>query len=224
MNHVVKRTITALILAAVVVCALIYIPLSVLIPLVCVFAILALIEYAQLLMRKVPLQSPQFILFFVIGALLLCAGFVALPLIASKFGNLMLLYIVSIVKMSDMGGFAFGLSSQRLMKNGNHKLCPTISPNKSWEGLGGSIFGSCLISCCFMPITQFGWGASLLLGVMAALVGTFGDLVESKFKRWVDVKDSSTMKLTNGMGGFLDMFDSLIFAPAILFVLLSLWR
>ncbi len=221
MNHVMKRTITALSLAAVVVCALIYIPLSALIPLVCVFAVLALIEYAQLLARKVPVKSSTFALVFTVGALLLCAGFAALPLIASKFGNLMLLYVVAIVKISDMGGFAFGLSSQRLMKNGNHKMCPTISPNKSWEGLGGSVFGSCLISCCFMPITQFGWGTSLALGVTAALVGTFGDLVESKFKRWVDVKDSSTMKFTNGMGGLLDMFDSLLFAPAVLFLIMT---
>jgi phosphatidate cytidylyltransferase len=50
--------------------------------------------------------------------------------------------------------------------------------------------------------------------VLAAFIGTSGDLVESKFKRWVGVKDSSAMKITNGMGGFLDMFDSMLFAPA----------
>ena len=53
-------------------------------------------------------------------------------------------------------------------------------------------------------------------------MGTAGDLVESKFKRWVGVKDSSTMKITNGMGGFLDMIDSLLFAPAVLYFLMGL--
>ncbi len=224
MNHIAKRTITALTVATAVVLALIYIPLVALVPLACAFAILALVEYAQLLMRKVPLRASAFLPLFLLGVLLLGAGFVALPLIAFKFGNLMLLYTVAIIKISDMGGFAFGLSSARLMKNGNHKLCPNISPNKSWEGLFGSIFASCVISCSFMPMTQFSWGFSLFLGVMAALVGTFGDLVESKFKRWVGVKDSSTMKWTNGMGGFLDMFDSLIFAPAAIFLILLFWR
>ena len=52
--------------------------------------------------------------------------------------------------------------------------------------------------------------------MVAALVGTAGDLVESRFKRWVGVKDSSTMKITNGMGGILDMLDSLLIAPAVL--------
>ena len=56
---------------------------------------------------------------------------------------------------------------------------------------------------------------ALAFGVTAALVGTFGDLVESKFKRWVGVKDSSTF-MPAGMGGLLDMFDSLLFAPAVL--------
>jgi hypothetical protein len=95
-------------------------------------------------------------------------------------------------------------------------------PNKSWEGLAGSVFASCLVSCCFMGGTHFGIVKSLVCGVTAALVGTFGDLVESKFKRWVGVKDSSTMKITNGMGGFLDMFDSLLFAPAVIYILMGL--
>jgi phosphatidate cytidylyltransferase len=68
-----------------------------------------------------------------------------------------------------------------------------------------------------MPATHFALGKALAFGVAAAIIGTAGDLVESKFKRWVGVKDSSTMKITNGMGGFLDMFDSLMFAPAMLY-------
>ena len=222
MNPILKRTLTGLAVGAAVILAILYAPAAAFPWAVGVLAALACAEYAVLLRRKVPLLS-------VIGALALWFGFAlvvgglwALPTIVAKYGNLMLLYVVAIIKFSDVGGFAFGLTSAKLMKGGNHKLCPTISPNKSWEGLFGSVFASCLVSCCFMGVTHFGVLKSLALGVTAALVGTAGDLVESKFKRWVGVKDSSAMKITNGMGGFLDMFDSLLFAPFVIYILMGL--
>ena len=119
-------------------------------------------------------------------------------------------------RSSDVGGFAFGVSSAKFMKGGNHKLCPSVSPGKSWEGLLGSVVLSCAVSLLFLPFTRFSAAKALAFGVAAALLGTAGDLAESKFKRWVGVKDSSTMKITNGMGGILDMVDSLLFAPAVL--------
>lgn len=216
MNPILKRTITALSIAAAVVTAIIYAPPAAIAPVVAILATFAVIEYGQLLKLKLDPKGLKYTLWVIVGAALLFALLSALPLIASTKGNLMMLYVIAIIKISDMGGFAFGLSSAKLMKGGNHKLCPTISPNKSWEGLFGSVFGSCLVSAAFMPITQFGIVKSLMLGLAAALVGTFGDLVESKFKRWVGVKDSSTMKFTNGMGGVLDMLDSLLIAPAVI--------
>jgi len=134
----------------------------------------------------------------------------SLVLIPWNIGVKWLLYTVAIIKISDMGGFAFGIAF------GKHKMCPAISPNKSWEGMAGSIFGSCLVSCLFMPMTHFSWAASIALGLAAAIVGTLGDLVESRIKREVGVKDSS-MFMPSGMGGLLDMFDSLVFAPALLY-------
>ena len=151
-----------------------------------------------------------------LGYVAIGLGLMALPEIAVRHGKLMMLYTVAIVKFSDVGGFAFGLTSAKLMKGGNHKMCPTISPGKSWEGLIGSLVFSSAVSCGFMGVTHFSVSKSIALGVVAAIVGTAGDLVESKFKRWVGVKDSSALKITNGLGGFLDMFDSLIFAPAVL--------
>lgn len=174
----------------------------VLVPVVFVTALLAMFSKTSKPMEKM-------------GTTLL--GFVYIPVMLSFFllipmtyGMKWLLYIVAIVKISDMGGFAFGKAF------GKHKMCPTISPNKSWEGLAGSVFASCLISCAFIPMTGFVWYKALAFGVAAALVGTLGDLVESRFKREVDVKDSATF-MPAGMGGFLDMFDSLVFAPAIFF-------
>ncbi len=137
---------------------------------------------------------------------LMLSFFIAIP---QRFGVMMMLYVIAVVKVSDMGGFALGVAF------GRHKLCPSISPNKSWEGLLGSVLASMIVSCLFMPLTQFGWGKALALGVTAAVVGTFGDLVESRFKRECEIKDSATF-MPAGLGGFLDMFDSLIFAPAVL--------
>ena len=216
MNPIAKRTVTALTVAAIVVCAVIFAPLAAIIPVVTVLGLLAFAEFAQLLAKRLVPFSGKYMASLAAGLVILACAFAVIPVIAYDHGNLRLLYVLAIVKISDMGGFAFGVAF------GRHKMCPTISPNKSWEGLFGSIFASCLVSCCFMGATGFGVVKSLVCGVTAALVGTAGDLVESKFKRWVGVKDSSTMKITNGMGGFLDMIDSLLFAPAVLYFLMGL--
>lgn len=212
MNPIAKRTISALTTAALVVLAIIYAPTSWIRPVFAVVIALVCVEFFLLLKRK--LGGLWLLLGALVGLAALCL-LGALPAIAVEYGNLMMLYIIAIVKISDMGGFAAGVSTAKLMKGGNHKMCPTISPNKSWEGLAGSVAASCILSCCFISFTHFVWYKALAFGVTAALVGTFGDLVESKFKRWVGVKDSSTF-MPAGMGGLLDMFDSLLFAPAVL--------
>lgn len=216
MNPVLKRIITALTTAALVVLAIVYLPTKALPPIFSVVMALAVIEFALLLKKKVPLASVRGIVGLLLGFAVIAGGLSALPASAVLTkSNLWMLYLIAIVKFSDMGGFAFGMSSAKLMKGGNHKLCPTISPNKSWEGLFGSVFASSVMSCAWMSFTHFGVGKALAFGAVAALVGTFGDLVESKFKRWVGVKDSATF-MPAGLGGFLDMFDSLLFAPAAL--------
>ena len=215
MNPVVKRIITALTTAAAVVLAIIYAPTSWLPWAFKALILVAFLEFWLLLKRRLGGGS-RLILPGLLGLLVIGGGLSALPATALAYGNLMMLYLIAIVKFSDMGGFALGMSTARLMKGGNHKLCPTISPNKSWEGLGGSVAASVLMSLAFLPITHFSSLKAVAFGVVAALVGTFGDLVESKFKRWVGVKDSATF-MPAGLGGFLDMFDSLLFAPAVLF-------
>ena len=215
MNPIAKRTISALTTAALVVLAIIYAPTSWIKPVVTVLAGLAFFEFSLLLQRKTSSLTLRWFVLGVFGCLVILTGLTSLSVIAIRHGNLMMLYIIAIIKISDMGGFAAGVSTAKLMKGGNHKMCPTISPNKSWEGLAGSVAASCILSCGFIPITHFSCPKALAFGVTAALVGTFGDLVESKFKRWVGVKDSSTF-MPAGMGGLLDMFDSLLFAPAAL--------
>jgi len=218
MNPIVRRIVTALSTAAAAVLAVVYAPSSWFLPAFVLLMAVAFVEYVLLLQKKTGLGLVQKASLLIGGLVVLC-GLLALPATAMKYDNLMMLYVIAIIKISDMGGFALGMSTARLMRGGNHKMCPTVSPNKSWEGLFGSVIGSCLLSCLFMPITHFGCGKSLVLGVTAALVGTAGDLVESKFKRWVGVKDSATF-MPAGLGGFLDMLDSLLLAPAVLLPLL----
>ena len=235
MNPILKRTLTGLAVGAVVICVALFAPPMAITSVAVCLILLSAIEFAFLMRKKKPsIWSWEVLdaLGFIFGVGLIVNGLWALAKIPAlygdatcgglRLGNVMLLYVIAIVKFSDVGGFAFGLTSAKLMKGGNHKMCPTISPNKSWEGLFGSVFASCLVSCCFMGATGFSVVKSLACGVTAALVGTAGDLVESKFKRWVGVKDSSAMKITNGMGGFLDMIDSLLFAPAVLYFLMGL--
>ena len=214
MNPIVKRIVVALATAAAVVCAIVYAPTSWFRPAFSVLAALCVLEYWQLLRRKVRLGSPKGAGLFLAGSLFLVFMLSFLPAVALRHGNLTMLYLIAIVKFSDMGGFAIGLGSKKLLGD-NHKLCPSISPGKSWEGLFGSVAASVLMSLAFLPVTHFAVGKALGFGVVAALVGTGGDLVESKFKRWVGVKDSATF-MPAGLGGFLDMVDSLLLAPAVL--------
>ena len=213
MNKVAKRTVSALTVAAAVVALILSVPPKWFPPAFALVYALALAEFVQLLRRKVALSSARGVFSLVFGAATLALPFVALPFVALTRGAAWMLYLVFVVKLSDMGGFALGVAF------GRHKLCPSISPNKSWEGLLGSVLASVALSLAFVGVTGFPWWKAVAFGVIAALVGTFGDLVESKFKRWVGVKDSSTF-LPAGMGGVLDTFDSLLFAPAILALLI----
>ena len=220
MNPILRRVLTGLVIGAAVIAAILLTPPQWMAPVVYAFILLALIEFALLLKRKFPL-SAWGVLVGIVGILVIPFGLLSLLKIAYlPNGNKLLLYVVAIVKFSDVGGFAVGVTTAKMMEGGNHKLCPSISPGKSWEGLFGSLLFSSLVSCAFIGITGFPVWKAILFGVVAALVGTAGDLVESKFKRWIGVKDSSAMAFTNGMGGILDMIDSLLFAPAVLLAMM----
>ena len=216
MNPILKRTITGLAVGLAVIVALLLVPTWAVLPAVCALILLAICEFLVLMRKKEPDVGRCRLPCLLVGAFVIACGLWALVEIASRHGNVMLLYVVAIVKFSDVGGFAFGIASAKFMKGGNHKMCPSISPGKSWEGLLGSVVFSCAVSCAFIAATHYSVPKSLAFGVAAALIGTAGDLVESKFKRWIGVKDSSALRITNGMGGVLDMLDSLIFAPAVL--------
>ena len=106
---------------------------------------------------------------------------------------------------------------------GRRKLFERISPNKTWEGtIGGGICTVLMawgLSFIIKDFTQIQW---LALGVVAAVFGTLGDLVESMLKRSVGVKDSGN--LLPGHGGLLDRFDAFIFALPFFWLALQIFR
>jgi len=124
------------------------------------------------------------------------------------WGPWALLIFIFTVKSSDMGAYTLG----RIF--GKHKMCPKISPGKTWEGLAGAAlfgagvsFGFSHFSGIMIPLWAIGFGA--VLGVL----GQLGDLVESMIKRDAASKDSSAS--IPGFGGILDVIDSpLATAPA----------
>jgi phosphatidate cytidylyltransferase len=98
---------------------------------------------------------------------------------------------------------------------GKHRLAPSISPSKTWEGLAGGVVGALAVSLALIPLWT-GLGPAQALGVAAivAVLAPLGDLVESLIKRELGVKDSG--RLLPGHGGMLDRLDAIIFcAPAV---------
>lgn len=98
---------------------------------------------------------------------------------------------------------------------GRRKLAPAVSPGKTIEGFLGGLLGGVVGA---FAVRGAGWipaAHALALGVAVAALGTVGDLVESLFKRWAQVKDSGT--LFPGHGGMLDRVDSLLFGAPVLY-------
>lgn len=131
-----------------------------------------------------------------------------------------ILFMLWVVKMSDVGAYAFGMTL------GRHRLCPRLSPGKSWEGFFGGLLVGMLASLfavwlgSFQGVLTFGYRHALLIGLLLSLVGVAGDLSESMFKRAAAVKDSG--QGFPGMGGILDMVDSLLPAGPVMMLYMTL--
>ncbi|MHC1702837.1 MAG: phosphatidate cytidylyltransferase [Tenuifilaceae bacterium] len=115
---------------------------------------------------------------------------------------------------NDTGAYLFGMSI------GKHRLFPRISPKKSWEGFIGGILVTGLvawvISMFFDNISVNHW---IAIGFISAIMGVFGDLVESMFKRSLGVKDSG--KFLPGHGGLLDRFDAVLLSIPVVYAYLE---
>ncbi len=128
-------------------------------------------------------------------------------------GRDFLIYLLFVVKMTDVGAYTFG----RLF--GRHKFFPRLSPKKTWEGVAGgvttAVATSCICRVCLDGLSRMTWPDAVVLGVLLSCAGIAGDLFESLLKRAGGVKDSGA--LLPGMGGILDVMDSLIFGAPLLY-------
>ena len=169
-------------------------------------------------------RSKMVIAAFVTPGVLL---FALLPVIALiriylNYGALIFLSLVLATKASDTGGYIVGMLSNKLMKNGNHKIVPSISPKKSWEGtVGAAIFsiGTAALlthfNCIKLDLVQI-----FIFGFLAFLGSFAGDLTESQLKRVAGIKDSANW--IPGMGGILDVLDSFIYNAPVFYLVLNL--
>lgn len=140
---------------------------------------------------------------FFFGMLVLRQSYYSLD---PSIGAWWLLYVMVLVWGADSGAYLFG------KRFGKHKLAPSVSPGKTWEGLIGGLLTSVLISWVFgrfAPLDVLPT-ALLISSVLATLASVLGDLTESMLKREAGIKDSG--HLLPGHGGILDRIDSLLAA------------
>jgi phosphatidate cytidylyltransferase len=144
------------------------------------------------------------------------------PFTSSNYDGHLLLGCFIILWSCDVGAYIFGVLFGR---HGRHKLFPSLSPKKSWEGFVGGMFSAMLagyLMYLYMfpcnPCSDISLFHAIILSLIICLFGTLGDLVESQFKRSLGIKDSG--KIMPGHGGLLDRFDAaLLSIPMALFYL-----
>jgi len=122
-------------------------------------------------------------------------------------GRTLLLFLVFVVEMSDVLQYVWG----KLL--GRHKILPTVSPNKTWEGFVGGIASTMILSLAIRFLTPFGVGETLIVTFLVAVAGFCGGAVMSAIKRDFGTKDFGG--LIPGHGGMLDRVDSLCYAAPV---------
>lgn len=141
-------------------------------------------------------------------------NFIVLPAVDGQnntFYPWILVGVFFILWINDSGAYFVGSAF------GKHKMCPNISPKKSWEGLiGGAVFGvimGIINALLFQALSMTNW---IIIALLTVVFGTLGDLFQSKIKREIGVKDSGN--ILPGHGGFLDRLDSLLFVIPAIFI------
>lgn len=131
-------------------------------------------------------------------------------------GRWIVLFLILVTKLTDVGAFFVGCGI------GRHKLIPRISPAKTWEGFAGGVLTGVVTSVLFcwigggrLGVLTMSMPDAVALGFLLSVTGTVGDLTESLFKRAAGIKDSG--RIVHGMGGVLDVLDSLLFAAPALY-------
>lgn len=175
--------------------------------------------YLIYLYRKESYKPFRGIAFTFLGILYVAIPFALLNIIAFHPGEYrfeLILGALLILWSNDTGAYFAGV------RFGKRKLFERVSPKKSWEGsIGGLLLATAMAYCLFhftsvMPLWEW-----LFFGFVIVIGGTYGDLVESLFKRSIEIKDSG--RLIPGHGGFLDRFDGLLLAAPFLVAFLKIF-
>ena len=169
-----------------------------------------------------PLKNTALILMAVFYVVIPLVSWFASAMIFSShnsgvFSSGFIFAYLAILWSNDSGAYLSGRSL------GRHKLFERISPKKTWEGFAGglllSIIAGVVASRFIQEMSLTGW---VLIAVTISITATFGDLVESMFKRNAGVKDSGS--IMPGHGGVLDRFDGLFISAPFVYVLLLVLR
>ncbi len=134
-------------------------------------------------------------------------------------GQFYCLYLIAVTKFSDMGAYLVGSMI------GRHQMIPHISPKKTWEGFCGALLLSTFASVGLIKLMPTELSAlnltdGVVLGLSLGFAAVVGDLAESIIKRSTGVKDSG--RFLPGIGGALDLIDSILFTAPLLYFYLRL--
>lgn len=152
-------------------------------------------------------------LFGLVYVALLASFFTKLKFLAG--GTLWVTYAIWVTKWCDVGAYFIGTSFGRM------KPFTRISPNKSIEGIIGGVVFSLVASLAFKVfLPEVSIVHILILGLVLPILGQIGDLAESLIKRECEVKDSGVIP---GLGGILDILDSLLFTVPFLYYYLKVF-
>ncbi|MFC5284288.1 phosphatidate cytidylyltransferase [Pedobacter alpinus] len=164
---------------------------------------------------KLPFSNIAYTFLGLIYAVVPFIFFVSFSFISGTFNYHLALAFFIMLWCNDTGAYLFGV------KFGKTRLFERHSPKKSWEGFIGGIL-TCLLAGYIISIyfTEYPYYHWLAMALIISCFGTLGDLVESMFKRSIDIKDSG--KMLPGHGGVLDRFDGLLLSAPVIFVYLYL--
>ncbi len=134
-------------------------------------------------------------------------------------GQFYCVYLIAVTKFSDMGAYLVGSLI------GRHQMIPHISPKKTWEGFCGALLLSTFASVGLIKLMPTELSAlnltdGVILGLLLGFAAVVGDLAESIIKRSTGVKDSG--RFLPGIGGALDLIDSILFTAPLLYFYLRL--
>lgn len=191
-------------------------------------ALVAAFAWFLLLFGKNGKEYLEKVLNSLVGLVMIMLPLLPLVLIYNEPGKVegryMMLFLILVTKAGDTGAYIVGTSTFKIF-GGNHKIIPSISPKKSWEGTIGGLTFSTVVSfllCHYLLKIDNCWFA-FIAGTVLFCGGFAGDLVESVLKRTGGVKDSNT--IIPGMGGVLDVVDSLMLnAPIFYYIFMPFLR